>query len=77
MKFFKGTAARAVFGECRLNRFAFDVEVLVLAQAKGMKIVQLPVVWTNSAQSKVHAITDSLRMLYELVQLKKRLGKYD
>jgi len=75
LKFFKREAARAIFAECVLNRFAFDVEIILLARSKGMKIIEIPVTWTNSAASRVHPVGDSLAMLLDLARLKLRLNR--
>ena len=45
------------------NGFAFDVELLLLAKKLGFKIVDLPVRWVNSPESKVNIVLDSLQML--------------
>jgi hypothetical protein len=39
------------------------VEVLLLAERLGFTVVDLPVEWINSPESKVHIIGDSLAML--------------
>jgi dolichyl-phosphate beta-glucosyltransferase len=51
-----------------VDRFAFDVELIALAQAMGLKVAEVPVVWVNSPQSRVglwygaQAFTDLLRI---------------
>jgi dolichyl-phosphate beta-glucosyltransferase len=62
-KAFRRASAQAIFSRQKLNGFAFDVEVLLLAERLGYKIADLPVEWINSTESKVHLFRDSLSML--------------
>ncbi len=62
-KAFRKNAAHEIFSRQKLEGFAFDVEILLLAQKLGFKIVDLPVEWINSPESKVNILRDSLRML--------------
>jgi dolichyl-phosphate beta-glucosyltransferase len=70
-KCFRREAALDIFSEQKLKGFAFDVEVLYLAQAKGYRISQLPVQWINSPKSKVDPLKDSLDMLKDLFVIKR------
>jgi glycosyltransferase involved in cell wall biosynthesis len=69
-KGFRGDAARRIFALQRLDRFAFDVEVLWIAQHLGLKVVELPVTWVNSPASTVNPIRDSSRMLLDLLRIR-------
>jgi dolichyl-phosphate beta-glucosyltransferase len=62
-KAFRRDAAREIFARQKIDGFAFDVEVLLLAARLGFKVCDLPVRWINSPHSKVHIIRDSLLML--------------
>ncbi len=70
-KCFKKEVARKLFAEQKLDGFSFDVEVLYLARRHGLKIAEVPVMWSEGAQSKVRLVQDSLRMLKDLFQIKK------
>ena len=53
---FKGFTKKAtedIFSRAVINRFAFDVEVLILAKKLGYKFKEIPVVWINDPESKV------------------------
>jgi len=71
-KLFSRDSARAVFPLCFLNGWAFDMEVLHIAQRLGLKIKEAPVSWYHRPGSKVHLIRDGLRMLTDIVRI--RLG---
>lgn len=74
-KAFSGKAAKAIFSRCQVNGFAFDFEVILLAQKLGLSIRELPVKVINHRESKVHLIADASRMLKEVVSIKKRVKK--
>jgi len=78
-KIFSGKTARSLFKDARVDRFAYDVEILALAIRKGFKILEVPVKWINSPASKVNPVCDSLQMLYDLVKISWRqsLPQYD
>lgn len=69
-KLFKAPVAKALFSNLTINGFAFDVEVLFLAQKRNYTIVEVPVSWKNDAQSRVHPLLDSLRMLRDLIRIR-------
>jgi len=69
-KLFRGDIARQLFAEARIDRFAYDVEILFLARRRGIAIAEVPVLWFNSPESKVAVVRDSLRMLRDLVRIR-------
>jgi len=71
-KLFKRETCDGIFRAQRVERFAFDVELLFLAHRKGLKVVEMPVRWINSPLSKVHIVRDSSRMLMDVIRV--RLG---
>ena len=70
-KAFRARAAREIFSRQQLDGFAFDVEVLLLAEKLGFKTADLPVQWVNSPQSKVRMIRDSLNMLMDVFWIRR------
>lgn len=70
-KAFRHTAAQAIFSRQKLDGFAFDVEVLLLAQRLGFQIADLPVEWRNSADSRVRLVRDSLAMLRDMLRVRR------
>jgi dolichyl-phosphate beta-glucosyltransferase len=69
-KLFRGDVARELFSQARIDRFAYDVEILYLARRRGLPIAEVPVLWFNSPESKVAVVKDSLRMLRDLVRIR-------
>jgi glycosyltransferase involved in cell wall biosynthesis len=74
-KAFRRAAGMEIFSLQTIDGFAFDVEVLLLAQALGFRIAELPVRWLNSPESKVHIIRDSLRMLADAITVRRRVAR--
>ena len=71
-KIFSGYAARSLFKDARIDRFAYDIEILAMAIRKGFNILEVPVTWINSPASKVNPVCDSLQMLYDLIKISWR-----
>jgi glycosyltransferase involved in cell wall biosynthesis len=74
-KAFRREAARQIFALQTIDGFAFDVEVILLAQGLGCRIRELPVRWLNSTESKVRIVRDSLRMLMDVVIIRRRTAR--
>jgi glycosyltransferase involved in cell wall biosynthesis len=58
-KLFKMDTCLEVFRKQRLERFAFDVEILYVARKWGLKTAEVPVVWRHSEGSKVRLFPDA------------------
>ncbi|HKW73321.1 MAG TPA: dolichyl-phosphate beta-glucosyltransferase [Candidatus Dormibacteraeota bacterium] len=71
-KLFRGDVARRVFAHLETDGFGFDPEVLYRARKQGVKIVEVPVVWRNSAPTKVSPVRSSLDMLTHVIRLRLR-----
>ena len=69
-KLFTAEAAEKCFGPLRTLRFGFDAEVLLRARRLGLGIAEVPVRWGHREDSRVSAMRDSLRTLYELMVLR-------
>src|SRR5882762_6402779 len=74
-KAFRLEVCRSILEAARVDGFAFDVELLYLAQRAGLRIREIPVRWNHAEGSKVSFFRDSLRMLREVIALRtKRSG---
>jgi dolichyl-phosphate beta-glucosyltransferase len=76
-KCFKGEVAEKIFPKCKIERFAFDPEVLLIAKKMGFKIKEVPVYWKNDLRSKVK-FKSMVKMLIDLFKIRINLlkGKY-
>ena len=78
-KLFTQKAARDLFGRARLDRFAFDVEILLIAYRRGYSVVEVPVNWTHQPGSRINVVSDGLRMVADLLRVRTWMlaGAYD
>lgn len=65
-KAFRRRAAFSVFPLQTIERFGFDVELLFIARKLGFSILETPVQWIDSPDSRVRVLRDSSRMLADL-----------
>jgi len=65
-KGFRTTAARHIFGQLTIERFAFDVEVLLLAQELGYRTREIGVSWADVPGTTVSPFRDSATMLRDI-----------
>lgn len=78
---FKGLTKKAVediFPKCRIDRWAFDPEILVIAKKMGYKTKEVPITWINDLDSKVK-FKGMVKMAIDLLKIKWNLiiGKYE
>ena len=69
-KLFRGDVARGLFRDARVDGFAYDMEILHLAQRRGLEIAEVPVLWFNSPESKVSVLRDTLPTLRDLLRIR-------
>jgi len=77
-KCFTKKAAEDIFPKCKINRFAFDPEILLVGKKLGYKIKEIPIYWKNDLQSKVK-LKSMIKMLLDLFKIRLNLikGFYD
>lgn len=78
IKAFRGDVARVIFGQARVDGFAFDIEVLHLVERFRLRLCELPVTVANSERSTVRIARDAGRLLADLVRVRHwgRQGSY-
>jgi dolichyl-phosphate beta-glucosyltransferase len=64
-----------LFRRMAVDRFAFDVELLFLCQRFGLRAREVPVVWRDSAGSRVSVLTDPLNMLFDVARVRWRFRR--
>src|SRR5438874_3543705 len=71
-KAFRLDVCRPILEAARVDGFAFDVELLLLAHRAGLRIREIPFRWNHAEGGKVSFFCDSLRMLREVIALRAR-----
>ena len=77
IKGFSGNCAKRIFSKTTVDRFAFDLETLLLAKKAELKISEVAVKVINHNESKVRPIHDSLEMLSCIRRIKKNIKNTD
>ncbi|GAI11782.1 unnamed protein product, partial [marine sediment metagenome] len=73
-KCFTKKATEKIFQKCRINRFAFDPEFLVIAKKLGYEIKEIPIYWKNDPESKVK-FKSIIKMALDLIKIRLNLIK--
>ena len=78
-KGFRKNAAKQIFGKSLISRWAYDAEIVFLAEKKGLKILQHPVSWINRKDTRVRLNRVVLESLRDLTRIRvfDMQGRYD
>lgn len=71
-KLFRLATARRLFELQRVDGFAFDVELLVLARRLGLKVAEVPVRWVNDPDTHVGLFSSSSQMALDTFRIAYR-----
>ncbi len=71
-KAFRMEVFRPILQQSHIAGFGFDVEFLYLAHKAGLRMREIPVRWDHHDGSKVDYVRDSVRMLREIAELRRR-----
>jgi dolichyl-phosphate beta-glucosyltransferase len=74
-KLFRRHAVKPLFERQTLDGFSFDVEILLIAERLGLEVRDLPVKWKNSPETKVRVVRDSIKMLADLMLIRRRVAR--
>ena len=71
-KCFTKKTAEDIFPKCKIDRFAFDPEILITGKLSGYKIKEIPVYWKNDLESKVK-FKSIIKMALDLIKIRLNL----
>lgn len=71
-KLFKKNCAKKIFEQQKINRFAFDIEILWLAKKLNFKTKEISVMWQEIPGSKIKILRDGLEMFISVLGIYKR-----
>ncbi len=72
-KMFTRDAALLIFPRQTIDRWGYDIELLVIARSHGLRICEVPITWINAAGSKVTA-GSYLQVLGEIWRIRRNLS---
>ena len=75
IKGFRNDIGKAIFERTTINGFAFDVEVFLIAEQDRYSLTEVPVSVENRQDSSVQLVRDSLRLLRDLLRIRRAAGK--
>jgi len=70
LKAFRSDTAKQVFGLGRVDRFAFDIEVLHLVERHGWTVAEVPVQLSMGERTTVRLARDTMRLLRDLWRIR-------
>lgn len=73
LKLFRREVAAELLDHQRIDGFAFDAELMVLAVRLGFEVGEVPVRWSHDPSTKVSMVRDSLAMSRDIVRIVRRL----
>ena len=78
LKAFRAEAGRLIFERSKIDGFAFDVEIFVIAERNDLKLAEVPVTVVNTTRSTVRIVRDALRLVRDLFRIRRwlRRGAY-
>jgi dolichyl-phosphate beta-glucosyltransferase len=74
-KAFTAAAADDLFPRLATKGFGFDVELLLRARARGWRVSEVPVNWSDQEGSKVGVLKDGPAMLWQIVTARRRVAR--
>ncbi|MCI0411529.1 glycosyltransferase family 2 protein [bacterium] len=72
-KLYKAEALKIILPRLTVDGFAFDMEMLAVALAHGLKVAEVPVTWRNVLDSRVRAI-HNLEVLQDVLRIRYRMA---
>lgn len=70
-KVYRGDVARAIFADCRVDGFMFDLEVLLRALSRGYRVSEFPVHWACDPDSRLKPTSIAVNTAMDLRRIKK------
>lgn len=75
-KCIEANLAKKIIEKQTINGFAFDVEYLYIAKLNGIKVVEIPVIWSDDRGSTVSPWKSSVKFFKDMKLIKKNKQKY-
>lgn len=70
-KLYRGDIARDLYRECLTEGFLFDLEIILRAKKRGLRIAEFPVTWSCDPDSRLRPGKTAIRTIVEMRRIKK------
>jgi dolichyl-phosphate beta-glucosyltransferase len=74
-KCFRGLVAEELFSRQTMTGWSFDVEILFIASRFGYRIVEIPISWYFSTESKISPVVNTFQIARDLWKLRRNAQK--
>lgn len=74
-KIYRGDAGRHLYGECIIDGYTIDIEVVLRAIQEGYKIKEFAIDWVCDPDSRLSPARNSWQILRELLQIRRKVAK--
>jgi glycosyltransferase involved in cell wall biosynthesis len=77
-KCYRSDVSKDIFKYQTFSGISFDPEVLYIARLRGYKIVEVPIPWYFSDESRIHLVKDTFSMIQDLLTIRRNAhqGRY-
>jgi dolichyl-phosphate beta-glucosyltransferase len=69
-KFFPSEIAKDLFARQQIDGYMFDVEILILAQRLGYRVVEVPIRWRDDGDSRLELLSGNLRNVADIFRIR-------
>ncbi len=69
-KIYRAEIARELYSECRIDGFMFDIEIILRALRRGLRILEFPIEWTCDRNSRLGIARNAGEILRDLIRLR-------
>ncbi|HEY7354263.1 MAG TPA: dolichyl-phosphate beta-glucosyltransferase [Terriglobales bacterium] len=73
-KAFTQSAAHILFPLLTIDGWGFDAELLYIANCLGMKVEEVPVVWSHATGTRISPLRDGIHMIAEVLRIRRNAG---
>lgn len=74
IKGFRGDIGKVIFERTTIDGFAFDVEVLLIAEQDSLSLTEVPVSVENRQGSSVRLVADTVSLFRDLIRIRRMAG---
>jgi dolichyl-phosphate beta-glucosyltransferase len=69
-KLYRADTAKTIFARIKSRRFTFNIEFLLHARKRGLRIAEVPVRWNDVAGTKISVLKESFRTITEILKIR-------